>query len=69
MMSDEDKEAMKEMVTAVATNAVELPEGDAREEYLPATGNKRRNGTGVKPGFHLTGRPSTQRHLNLWCVK
>ncbi len=34
MMSDEDKEAMKELVTAVATNAVELPEGDAREEYL-----------------------------------
>ena len=34
MMSDEDKEAMKEFVTAVATNAVELPEGDAREEYL-----------------------------------
>ena len=34
MMSDEDKEAMKELVTAVVTNAVELPEGDAREEYL-----------------------------------
>lgn len=34
MMSDEDKTAMKELVTAVATNAVELPEGDAREEYL-----------------------------------
>ena len=34
MMSDEDKEAMKELVTAVATNAAELPEGDAREEYL-----------------------------------
>ena len=34
MMSDEDKEAMKELVTEAATNAVELPEGDAREEYL-----------------------------------
>jgi hypothetical protein len=34
MMSDEDKAAMKELINAVATTAVELPEGDTREEYL-----------------------------------
>jgi hypothetical protein len=68
MMSDEDKEAMKELVTEVATNAMELPEGDAREEYLRDV-QQEAEWDWREAGIPQIGRPDTRRRWNLWSEK